>query len=153
MNYERERMIGIRFTRLLQALFIAGIVFLVYQMYYLGQLQTEVPRRRRPPLAPAPRSPSEVPLGVAPQWANFYWHEGGPDHFQCGGRENHGKLLSWTKVNDNFCDCGAGVEVHDEPATGACAETHFVCTKVNKRKTVHRIYATVSYEIRVWIFE
>ncbi|XP_022703008.1 uncharacterized protein LOC111268335 isoform X2 [Varroa jacobsoni] len=93
------------------------------------QSGAQVSKRRRLPLPPPPSPPQIMPLGVAPHWAHLYWHEGATDYFQCGGREHHGKLVDWKKINDNYCDCGAGVEVNDEPATGACPNTYFVCTR------------------------
>ncbi|OQR69085.1 hypothetical protein BIW11_12485 [Tropilaelaps mercedesae] len=117
-----------RITRLLQALLVAGLVFIVYQMYYLGQLQRgEAPRRRRPPL-PDPPAPSHPGVGVEPHWVHFYWRHG-TKYFECGGSRRSGDFVDWSAVNDDYCDCGSGVGVNDEPATGACRETHFVCTQ------------------------
>lgn len=34
------------------------------------------------------------------------------------------KVISWSAVNDDYCDCPDG---SDEPGTGACPDTKFYC--------------------------
>ncbi|XP_003746780.1 uncharacterized protein LOC100903904 [Galendromus occidentalis] len=117
-----------RLHRLIQSLVIFGVLFLIYQMYALNQLQeTTVRSRRRKPLPDLPPVSSrghKTPVGVAARWAHLYWEETS-DHFSCGDSL---RVLPWTKVNDDFCDCGHGEDVGDEPSTGACLDTFFTCS-------------------------
>jgi len=117
-----------RLIRLGQSLLIFGVIFIVYQMYALNQLQetTTRSRRRRPSveLPPVPPGGHKTPIGVSARWAHLYWKETS-DHFSCG---NTHKVLPWSKINDDYCDCGHGVEVGDEPSTGACKDTFFTCS-------------------------
>lgn len=119
--------------RLIQSLVIFGIFFIVYQMYALSQLQDlPIRSRRRKPLTdlpPVPPGGHKTPVGVAARWAHLYWKETS-DHFSCG--DSH-KVLPWSKVNDDYCDCGDRDEVGDEPSTGACRETFFTCSHVSIR--------------------
>ena len=122
-----------RLLRLIQSLVIFGLFFIVYQMYALSQLQEpSIRSRRRKPLTdlpPVPPGGHNTPIGVSARWAHLYWKEAS-DHFSCG--DSH-KVLPWTKVNDDYCDCGNGEEVGDEPSTGACQETLFACTHVRQK--------------------
>jgi len=68
-------------------------------------------------------------LGAAPEAQKFYskQNQKNKDFFSCF---TSGKLISWDKVNDDFCDCPS--DGSDEPSTNACMNGRFFCTTTKK---------------------
>jgi alpha-glucosidase len=123
-------------------LLLSSIMFLAYQLYFVGQLATATEMLITENQANQVHnsklvnkklvevnSKREIVKGTRIRDIDSYSRVYADQKFKCLDKS---KEIDWEKLNDDFCDCLDG---SDETFTNACANGKFYCTKQLRHKT------------------
>nr|XP_022905260.1 glucosidase 2 subunit beta [Onthophagus taurus] len=101
-----------KLTYALTLTIIGSIIYVFYQIAVFWQI-TE-------PQRPNYENLGVIVMGIDPKLQHFY-EKNDDVIFQC---IKSGELISYDKINDDYCDCSDG---SDEPGTNACGNGEFYC--------------------------